>query len=481
MHPLVRLVVMVSLPFAAGCSEAGPESGDRGSVMITTGVFPEGVDPASIDVALADLVRIKHAATIEQPDSATAWAELADVWLAHARFDLAVEPATRAVELSPGSAKRRLLLAVVLAGAGDDLAAVDVARAAVELDPQNPQLSWRASRFALDAGEIEEARRLATRAASLDPTDSRGLQSLAMVELADGDAAAAIAAIQPLVDRNRGDLPSRFLMGRALQMAGRQAEASRELTVAGDSRPVFVDPWTEEVRKLRVDRNQRIQEVATLAGAGRLEEALQLADLLESRYGADREILFSRVAALAIAGRHEDVIVTADSLIATDPDWAAPRLRAGFASLAIAMRVFPAEPIGLQRARAEGERCVALTPGDPQSHELLGRSLAAGGEWSAALEVFRTCLGMAPSVSRYHIAVGDCLVETGDPLQALNLMRKMNVTFGRSVDAALVESRALASAGKPIEARRLLEECRTALPQHPGIGRTERSIMEAGG
>ena len=95
--------------------------------------------------------------------------------------------------------------------------------------------------------------------------------------------------------------------------------------------------------------------------------------------------------------------------------------------------------------------------------------------------MFRRCLKMDPSVGRYHIAVGDCLVETDSYLEAITLMRSMNRTFGRSVDATLVEARALAGAGKTVEARRLLRDCRAALPDHPGIGRTERAIVEAGG
>lgn len=488
--PILGLGVVLGV--ASGCGDAGDSgSVDRRSqaeeskaVVQSTEemvVFPSGVDPESLDPAVRELVEVKLQATIDSPDSPLAWGDLADAWLAHARYDLAVDPAAKSVELSPDSAKRRLLFAVALEGAGENLAAGDVARAAVELDPENAQLAWRASRFAIDAGEIEEARRLATLAVALDPSDVRGAQALAMVELAAGDSDAAIAAIGPVIQANQADKASRFLLGRALQLAGRSADASRELTVAGEARPVFIDPWTQEVRDLRVDRKQRIQEVAELAGQGRLPEALDLADELEARYGKDREILFSRVVAHTLAGRREDVIATADVVIAIDPDWAAPRLRAGLASLALAMATSPPDPDGIVRARLEGERCVSLAPGDPQSHELFGRALAAEGRWDDALAVFRRCLKMAPSVGRYHVAVGDCLVETGNQLEAINLMRRMNTLFGRSVDATLVEARALARAGKPVEARRLLRDCRAALPNHPGIARTEKVIVEAGG
>ena len=478
------LVLGVGFVLPVGCGDAGGEASNVGGAtgtMGSTASFPPGVDPESLDPMVRDLAQVKLQATIDTPDSPRAWAELADVWMAHARYDLAVDPAGKAVELAPESARRRLLFAVALEGAGENLAAGDVALAAVDLDPENAQLAWRASRFAFDAGDLEEARRLATRAVALAPNDVRGSQALALVELADGDAAAAIAAIGPVVRANKDDKASRFLLGRALQLAGRDAEAARELMIAGEARPVFVDAWTQEVRDLRVDRKQRIQDVMGLAGAGRLQEALDLADELEALYGADREILFSRVVAHAVGGRRQDVVTAADAVIAVEPDWAPPRLRAGLASLALAMAMSPVDLDGVARARREGERCIQLAPGDPQSHELLGRALAAEDRWEDALVVFRRCLSMAPSVGRYHIAVGDCLVQTGGHLEAINLMRKMNNNFGRSVDAALVESRAMAAAGRPEEARRLRNECRAAIPNHPGIIRTEKAIVEAGG
>ena len=469
------------LSLSAGCGEAVEPGTSEGSSAVTPVVLPAGIDPNSFDPVVLELVREKLRATVENPDSSAAWSELADVWIAHSRDDLAVDPATRAVELAPDSARRRLLLAVAFEGVGEVQAALDAARMAVELDPDNAALTWTAGRLALDAGDIEAARQLAVRSSTLDPGDARARQLLALVELADGDFAAAIASVEPVVREDPDDLASRFLLGRGLQLAGKDAAAARQLTVAGSARPVFINPWAAEVRAGRVDRNHRLQQVASLAGEGRLEEALALADELEARYGSEKEITFSRVVAHTLAGRPEDVVAAADVVILAEPDWSPPRLRAGLASLAIAMRKMPPEPDGVARARAEGERCVALSPGDPQSHELLGRGLAADGRWAEALLVFRRCLDMAPSVARYHIAVGDCLVETGGHLEAINLMRRMNATFGRSVDATLVESRALAVSGRSDEARRLLEQCRKALPSHPDIGRTERVVLEAGG
>ena len=482
--PLVGILLSTLLP--VGCGDVG--AGDRTVTEPTAARnafaevdLPDGIDVETMDPVLLESARERIRATTAEPESAAAWASLADLWLAHARYDLAVDPAGRAVELAPESPRRRLVLAVALENAGELDAALDSARRAVELDRGDASLAWWVSGLALDAGELEEAEALAVSALQLDPGDTTGVHALVMVQLAEGDAAAALASIEPLVRADPSDQASRFLFGRALQAAGRTDEATRQLMVAGASRPVFVHPWIVEIREGRVDRNQRIQDVARLASEGRLDEALALSDELESIYGPEREIRFSRVVVNAIAGRHEEVLKEADAIIADEPDWAAPRLRAGLASLAIAMRTVPPGGTGVARARMEGSRCIELAPGDAESHELLGRSHAAVGAWAEALPSFRKCLDLQPSVARYHVAVGDCLVETGAAREGLNLMRRMNQAFGRSVDATLVEARALASLGRTEDARRLLEGCRQAMPGHPGVARTARYIAESGG
>ena len=443
--------------------------------------FPEGVDPGTLDSAVRELLVERLRAVESRPDDGEAWGDLADAWLAHARYDLAVDPANRAVVLQPDSARRRLLLAVALGGAGESVAAYDMSKIAVGLDPDQAFLAWRAAAWALEAGELEDAWRLAARAIELDPTDAHGHRILGMTLLADRDPEQAVAVMEPHVGRQPGDLAARYLLGRALQVMGRDDDGARELTVAGAARPTFIDPWTQSVRDQRLDRSQRMDDVLSLAAKGRREDAFALLAQMEARYGPEKEIRFGKVAALAVLGDHAGVLSSADEIIAVEPGWAPPRLRAGLAAVALAQR--GAENPGelLRRAREEGLRCVELTPGDPQAHELIGRAAAADGRWGDALVAFRRCLEIEPSTVRYHIAVADSLVETGGLLDAIRVVRRVDETFGRSVDSALVESRALAIGGRARDARRLLEQCRGAMPNHPGVRRTELVVVEAGG
>lgn len=480
LRPLLGALGAWLLLGTIGC-DSEPSDADVPAAITDEVGFPAGVDPGTLDSAVRELLIERLRAVEARPDDGAAWGSLADGWLAHARYDLAVDPANRAVVLQPDSARRRLLLAVALAGAGEPLAAYDMSRLAVELDPDRAFLVWRAAAWAMEAGELEEARRLAARAIELDPDDPHGYRVLGMTLLSEGDAERAAGVMEPYLRGRPGDLAARYLLGRAWQALGRDVEADRELTVAGAARPVFIDPWTQAVRDQRIDRGQRLDDVLSLASEGRGEEAFTLLANMQARYGPDKEILFGRVAAMAILGDHAGVVSGADEVIALEPNWAPPRLRAGLAAVALVQRGAENRSELLDRARREGLRCVELTPGDPQAHELLGRAAAADGRWADALVAFRRCLELEPSTARYHVAVADSLVESGELLAATRTVRRMDETFGRSVDSALVEARALALGGRAADARRLLEQCRQAMPDHPGVGRTEAVVVEAGG
>ncbi len=70
---------------------------------------------------------------------------------------------------------------------------------------------------------------------------------------------------------------------------------------------------------------------------------------------------------------------------------------------------------------------------------------------------------------------------TGSPLEAVRALNEMDRIFGRSVDSTLVRVRAMAATGRVADARALLEQCRRAMPQHPGVVIAERAVVEAGG
>lgn len=488
------LVVAAGLVFAGcedpgssgrgqGGSGAGEAAGSSSAVgSIERSLFPESVDIEALDPAVAVHLADRLARVAEVPEDPEANAALADAWLAHDRAELAVEPARRAaVEGTPLDRVGRLvLLGDALAASGDIDGAIEAGRVGLSIAGEDANLHWRLAGWSFDAGDLDEARRLATRATSLAPGEPVPSRMLATILLADGRAVEAIRALAPFA-RDPRDGATQYLMSRALNAAGRPEEAEVAATLAGDTRPTFVDPWLAGVRATRVDLAARLSFALELASRGERDAAFAAVAALRPLYPDRRELDATVVGIHALANEHERVLELVEPMIAADPEWTIPRTRGGFAALALARRTIPPEPALLARAAADAEVLARLLPNDAEANDLLGRVRAAQGRWGEALVTFRRAMQLEPSQGRHRVAVGECLLMTGGPLEAEAVVDEMDRLFGRSVDAALIRVRAMAATGRQAEARGLLEQCRRAIPNHPGLILAERAVSEAGG
>lgn len=467
----------------SGATSEG-RGGDATPAVSTSdrGRFPSAVDVDALDPAVVVHLADRLAAVEAAPDDPSAQAALADAWLAHDRADLAVEPARRAAAegTSLDRIARLVLLGDALAAVGDIDGAIEAGRTALAIRGDDPGLLWRVAGWQLDAGELAEARVLATRATALASADPVPSRMLATILLADGRADEAIQTLQPFVGDPR-DGATQYLLSRALSAAGRSDEAADAATLAGSARPAFVDPWLAAVRDTRVDLAARLAWALDVAAGGRHDDALAMVTSLRSLYPGRRELDATEMGVHALANDHEAVLEVADRLIAAHPDWSIPRVRAGFAALAIARRTVPPDVDRLARAARDAEVLVGLTPNDPQAYDLRGRIRAAQARWDEALLAFERAMELEPAQGRHRVAVGECLVAVDRPLDAIRVVNEMDRVFGRSVDAALVRVRAMAVTGRAADARGLLEQCRRAMPTHPGLVLAEQALVEAGG
>jgi predicted Zn-dependent protease len=482
----IGLAIGLAAALLVGCGDATgtgvPASASASRSDQSTVSFPASVEVATLDPAVRDLLAGRLAAVAATPEDPIVQAALADAWLAHDRADLAVDPARFAARAAVGSegTARWILLGDALAATGDVDGALAAGREALAIGPDESAANWRMAGWALDAGDLDLARRHAVKAVSAAPDDPTAARMLATVLLADGTPEAAIDALSPFAADPR-DGATHYLLARAYAATGRDSEAERSTVLAGGARPEFVDPWLQAVRETRVDLAAQLNLALDAASQGRREEAMAIIASLRPLHPGRRELDSGLMGVHALLQEHDEVLAIADRLIADDPNWTIPRTRAGFAAFTLARRTAPPEPAMLARASVEAEALVRLAPDTAEGHELLGRVRAADGRWDEALVAFQRALDLDPSIGRRHLAVGECLVMTGSPLDAVRVLNDMDRIFGRSVDSALVRVRAMASTGRVVDARALLEQCRRAMPQHPGVIIAEQAVVEAGG
>jgi predicted Zn-dependent protease len=475
------VLMMSSASLVVACGDTSTEA-PTPSTTASSAVFPDTVDVETLDPSVRRLLETRLAAVAATPNDPRAHAALADAWLAHDRSDLAVEPARLAVGGATGAdlVTRNILLGDALAATGDFDAAITAGRAALAAGTTESAAHWRVAGWALEVGDLDTARELAVKAVSLAPTDPTAARMLATVLLADGKAEDAVATLVPFAADPR-DGATQYLLARAFTALGRDAEASRSTTLAGDARPTFVDPWLQSVRETRVDLAAQLTFALEEASKGRRAEAIAIIEGVRPLHPGRREVESGLMGVHALLNEHETVLKIADALIADDPNWTIPRTRAAFAAFSLARGTAPPEAVMLARAETEAEALVGLAPDTAESYELLGRVRAVQERWDEALVAWRKAFELDPSDARYHLAVGECLVMTGQPLEGIRVLNDMDRIFGRSVDAALVRVRAMVAVGRLADARSLLEQCRRANPQHPGVLIAEQALVEAGG
>ena len=468
--PSVLLGFAVAL-MSGGCGESGGSvSADADRTLPT----PSDLDEYDVGVRIEILAELERLG--KSPSDPAAWARLGDLYLAHDRPALAIESYDASLALAPDLVRPRYLRAWAHHDQGElDAARADIERV-IELDPDRTHPKWRAASWLVEAGELEAASRLAEASIVPPDVDLNGVRMLAAIRLDQGRPEDCVKLLEPVVRSQPKDRGSHYVLGRAKQLLGRTEESARHLRLAGDARSTFGDPWLNELSNRRSDLAARLIEVQTRSNEDRHDEAMNLIDSLTTMYGPRREIRYATLVVLANRGDHAGLLEAVPALVADEPAWPLPRFREAQAALAIARTVTPPDAAGVDRAVAAANAGIRLAPGAIEGYELLGEASGTGGRWLDAATAYRRCVELAPFIARHHVQLADALVRSGDPMAGVEVVDAMDRDFGRSVDAALVRARAFVMFGRLEEAKAILEQCRRALPEHPGIPRTDAAI-----
>jgi tetratricopeptide (TPR) repeat protein len=182
-----------------------------------------------------------------EPKDANVYVELGDVYSAKGDLANAIAAMRKAQELAPQQVNTSLFLAALLERNGQSGEAHALYRRVLESQPNNVQaLNNFAFSLAETGGNLDEALRLAQRAASRVPSDPIVADTLGWIYLKKGMTHAAQQIFHKLVT-NQSDQPVfRYHLAAALLQQGNREKARTELEAALKTKP---DPGTE--RKIR--------------------------------------------------------------------------------------------------------------------------------------------------------------------------------------------------------------------------------------
>ena len=189
---------------------------------------------------------------------------------------------------------------------------------------------------------------------------------------------------------NRGNVLAAQVLGRALLMQNRAAEAIVPLERAarrGD------DPAIET------------ELAIALAAAGRRDEALDQLRQTTARRPPFPRAFVEHGGLLAKIGRLEEAIAVLESGLALAPEMVDLRMELGFVHLKRNDRA---------KARSMFSQVLAAAPERHDVLPALAKVLALDGEYAAAADLFRRALGLRPDDAVTRNNLGACLLEMGE-------------------------------------------------------------------
>lgn len=204
------------------------------------------------------------------------------------------------------------------------------------------------------------------------------------------DEAERIAA--PILKADRGNLLAAQVLGRALTMQNRPAEAIAPLERAarrGD------DPALET------------ELAGALMAAGRRDEALVQLQRTTARQPPFLPAFMEYGTQLAQAGRIDEAVALLERGLAIAPAPAAVELRMALAQAHVRRNDRPA-------ARALMRQAAQAAPQRPDILAALARVLAQDGDYAEAVKLFRRALALKPDDAITRMSFGACLLEMGE-------------------------------------------------------------------
>lgn len=226
------------------------------------------------------------------------------------------------------------------------------------------------------------------------------------------------------------------------------------------------------------ERRQALQRAGVLADTGRLEDAAAVYGELLRAEPDDVQALCGLSRCLGKMGRPADGLELANraTTLAPASDWPhrlrsahllllgrpRPALEAARAALALEpggfvalLSVFEAQA-ALRKGRAAAETATAMVenhPGEPESHNAVGRAAMLRRDWARAEASFREALRLAPQEPVYQSNLAVALERRGRRREAMQLFRRAvetdpgNATVRRQLAHAMHRRLAVAGAG----------------------------------
>jgi len=370
--------------------------------------------PDTFPAASREAISRQYKEALARPNDAAAVGALGRLLQAWEQWDAAHAAYVRAHALAPAVLDWPYLDAIVLQRLVRQREAVDALRQALSIDADYLPAKLRLPEVLLEAGNLEESRKLFEPLVAVAATEPAALVGLGRIAAAEGRHEDAVRAFERAVGLFPELGAAYYGLARSYRALGRTADAERAVSLHaqyGARWPRLDDPVLASVATLREDARAILQRGISLSAAGDVAGAIEAHTTALAR---DPSLIQAHVNLVGLYGRARE--------------WAKAEehYRA-----AVAKGVNNAEMhydyaviLGLQGqwdgAEAAYRKALEVNPLHTQSRNNLGQILERRRDFDGALAEYRQALEVQPTFRLARFNLGRMLLVKGDARQAIS-------------------------------------------------------------
>lgn len=402
------------------------------------------------------------------PGSAKHWLDLGHLYFAHGYQDEALATYTECGRIAPQMVIAFGMQGVVLAQLGRMNEAAEAMAHARSLDGTVAHLHWLPGLWALRSGDVDTASAMAASSLRVDPSNVEGTRLMAKVFLQSGDAATAVRLLNQVVKKRRGDRSLKAELAMALRAAGQSELAARQLRIAGDVEPLWIDPFSREAGQRRTDLKSWVQRILANTNNNQVMKARKQLEALRPHCQEDRLFAYAEGVVSLGEGKRESAVSIFNDLVDEYPDWPDARISRG--KMLCSMISTGSDPVLSVAPEADFLHVLSIDHNNPEAHVQLARLYQTVGRHADAVEFWARSVELNPSSRQYVLRLAAAQLLTGDPASSLAVLDRAIVDFGpEGPNALAVRVRAYIAEGDRDNAENTLTMLRAVAPAYPAM------------
>ncbi len=432
---------------------------------------PAAALPEDLPASLQKFISPLHGAVQRQPDSYRHRITLARSYAVHSHWDQAVAEFQAATQLDPDQPLPWFHWALAEQQRGANEEATQLFVQTAERFPQFAPNLDRLGAWELDSGELDAADHRFTELRRLLPSHPNGHLGGAQVKLALKQLPEALRHAESALAMAPNDRHAHYVYGLVQRAMGDLERAQIHLQRgAGAQRSFIPDAWQEDNWRLAHTPTAAIAYARLASAAGKLDQALELAQRVLSWDSANLDAL-NIVAVVHIArNQPRDACLTLAPTLQTDPRHLDSRL-----NLASCYGAMGSTGAALQHA----DIALEIQANSAKAHHLKAKALLGSRrstDLDAAIESLEQSLQLAPYDADAQRDLAFAKLNKGDLDAAQTLFKAIAVADPKAPWGPLGLGEVAIRQGQVAQARSELAKAKAVAPDHPGVSSLQSRI-----